>query len=87
VTEFVETLERVCIEARQAKATMPNKADCSNDANGIAPITGTDWYRTLHVKSPSCRSWRALLTVRRMVPDKKRREAENGPRGVTPLGQ
>ena len=59
----------ICIEARQAKAAMgamPNKTD-RNDARGIAQIMRTGWYRAVHVKSPSCRSWRALLTARRMV--------------------
>src|SRR3954469_19339900 len=53
----------VCIEARQAKAAMgamPNKTD-RNDARGIAQIMRTGWYRAVHVKSPSCRSWRALM--------------------------
>ena len=52
----------VCIEARQAKAAMgamSNKTD-RNDARGIAQIMRTGWYRAVHVKSPSCRSWRAL---------------------------
>jgi hypothetical protein len=40
---------------------MPNKTD-RNDARGIAQIMRTGWYRAVHVKSPSCRSWRALLT-------------------------
>jgi transposase len=31
----------------------------------------------VHVKSPSCRSWRALLTARRMVFN-RRRDVENG---------
>ena len=73
----------VCIEARQAKAAMgamPNKTD-RNDARGIAPIMRTGWYRAVHVKSPSCRSWRALLTARRMVLN-KRRDVENGVRAL-----
>jgi transposase len=52
----------ICIEARQAKAAMGamlNKTD-RNDARGIAQIMRTGWYRAVHVKSPSCRSWRAL---------------------------
>jgi transposase len=56
----------VCIEARQAKAAMgamPNKTD-RNDARGIAQIMRTGWYRAVHLKSPSCRSWRALLPAR-----------------------
>ena len=73
----------VCIEARQAKAAMgamPNKTD-RNDARGIAQIMRTGWYRAVHVKSPSCRSWRALLTARRMVLN-KRRDVENGVRAL-----
>ena len=59
----------ICIEARQAKAAMgamPNKTD-RNDARGIAQIMRTGWYRAVHVKTPCCRAWRALLTARRMV--------------------
>jgi transposase len=73
----------ICIEARQAKAAMgamPNKTD-RNDARGIAQIVRSGWYRTVHVKSPSCRSWRALLTARRMVLS-KRRDVENGIRAL-----
>ena len=73
----------ICIEARQAKAAMgamPNKTD-RNDARGIAQIMRTGWYRAVHVKSPSCRSWRALLTARRMVIN-KRRDVENGIRAL-----
>jgi transposase len=73
----------ICIEARQAKAAlgaMPNKTD-RNDARGIAQIMRTGWYRPVHVKSPSCRSWRALLTARRMVLN-KRRDVENGIRAL-----
>ena len=72
-----------CIEARQAKAAMgamPNKTD-RNDARGIAQIMRTGWYRAVHVKNPSCRSWRALLTARRMVLN-KRRDVENGVRAL-----
>ena len=73
----------ICIEARQAKAAMgamPNKTD-RNDARGIAQIMRTGWYRAVDVKSPSCRSWRALLTARRMVLN-KRRDVENGLRAL-----
>jgi len=72
-------LPAICIEARQAKAAMgamPNKTD-RNDARGIAQIMRTGWYRAVHVKSPACRSWRALLTARRVVLN-KRRDLENG---------
>ena len=73
----------ICIEARQAKAAMgamPNKTD-RNDARGIAQIMRTGWYRMVHVKTPSCRTWRALLTARRMVVN-KRRDVENGVRAL-----
>ena len=76
-------LPAICIEARQAKAAMgamPNKTD-RNDARGIAQIMRTGWYRAVHVKSPACRSWRALLTARRMVLN-KRRDIENGIRAL-----
>jgi transposase len=72
----------ICIE-RQAKAAMgamPNKTD-RNDARGIAQIMRTGWYRAVHVKDPCCRSWRALLTARRMVLN-KRRDLENGIRAL-----
>jgi transposase len=46
-------------------------------ACGIAQIMRTGWYRAVHVKNPACRSWRALLTARRMVLN-KRRDVENG---------
>jgi len=73
----------ICIETRRAKAAMsamPNKTD-RNDARGIAQIMRTGWYRAVHVKSPACRSWRALLTARRMVLN-KRRDVENGIRAL-----
>ena len=41
----------------------------------------TGWYRAVPVKSPSCRSWRALLTARRTVLN-KRRDVENGIRAL-----
>lgn len=41
----------------------------------------TGWYHAVHVKSPACRSWRALLTARRMILG-KRRDVENGIRAL-----
>jgi transposase len=73
----------ICIEARQAKAAMsamPNKTD-RNDARGIAQIMRTGWFRAVHVKSPLCRSWRALLAARRALLN-KRRDVENGIRAL-----
>ena len=73
----------VCIETRRAKAAMgamPNKTD-RNDARGLAQIVRTGWYRAVHVKSPACRSWRALLAARRLVLNKMR-DVENGLRAL-----
>ena len=76
-------LEVVLLETRHVHAALKaqrNKTD-RNDARGIAQIMRTGWYRAVHVKSPSCRSWRALLTARRMVLN-KRRDVENGVRAL-----
>jgi transposase len=76
-------LPTVCIETRQAKAAMsamPNKTD-RNDARAIAQIIRTGWFRAVHVKSSASRSWRALLTARRMVLNKLR-DIENGVRAL-----
>ena len=73
----------MCIETRRAKAAMgamPNKTD-RNDARGLAQIIRTGWYRAVHVKTPTCRSWRALLAARRLVLNKMR-DLENGLRAV-----
>ena len=59
---------------------MPNKTD-RNDARGLAQIVRTGWYRVVHVKSPASRSWRALLTARRLVLNKMR-DVENGLRAL-----
>jgi transposase len=59
----------VCIETRQANATMktmPNKTD-RNDARALAQIMRTGWYRPVHVKSRQARLWRSLLLARRTV--------------------
>jgi transposase len=76
-------LPAVCVETRRAKAAMgamPNKTD-RNDARGLAQIVRTGWYRAVHVKSPACRSWRALLAARRLVLNKMR-DVENGLRAL-----
>jgi transposase len=73
----------VCLETRHAKAAMgamPNKTD-RNDARAIAQIVRTGWFRAVHVKSPACRSWRALLAARRLVLNKLR-DIENGVRAL-----
>jgi transposase len=76
-------LPAVCLETRHAKAAMsamPNKTD-RNDARAIAQIVRTGWFRAVHVKSPACRSWRALLAARRLVLNKMR-DVENGVRAL-----
>lgn len=73
----------VCMETRQAKAAMgamPVKTD-RNDARALAQIVRTGWFRPVHVKSAECRSWRAMLTARRMVLNKLR-DIENGVRAL-----
>ena len=62
-------LPAVCIETRQANATMktmPNKTD-RNDARALAQIMRTGWFRQVHVKSRQARLWRSLLVARRTV--------------------
>src|SRR4051812_44926764 len=74
-------LPAVWLETRRgegARGAMPNKTD-RNDARGIAQIVRTGWFRAVHVKSPACRSWRALLAARRLVLNKMR-DLENGVR-------
>lgn len=64
-----EGVAAICIETRQANATMktmPNKTD-RNDARALAQIMRTGWYRQVHVKSRQCRLWRSLLVARRTV--------------------
>lgn len=59
----------ICIKSRRAKAAMgamPNKTD-RNDARAIAQIMRTGWFRAVHVKTTTCRSWRSLLIARRTV--------------------
>ena len=46
-------LEVVCLDARHARAALEmqiNKTD-QNDAEGLAQIVRTGWYRSVHVKS------------------------------------
>ena len=67
----VELLERgvpmVCLEAYHARAAMSamrNKTD-RTDAQGIAHIVRTGWFRQVHVKSEDSYRLRLLLTHRR----------------------
>jgi transposase len=56
-------LEVVCLDARHARAALKmqiNKTD-QNDAEGLAQIVRTGWYRSVHVKSFESHRLRALL--------------------------
>src|ERR1700736_5726720 len=59
-------LEVVCLDARHARAALEmqiNKTD-QNDAEGLAQIMRTGWYRSVHVKSFDAHRARALLGAR-----------------------
>ena len=58
--------EVVCLDARHARAALKmqiNKTD-QNDAEGLAQIVRTGWYRSVHVKSFESHRARALLGAR-----------------------
>lgn len=59
-------LDVVCLDARHASAALKmqmNKTD-QNDAEGLAQIMRTGWYRSVHVKSLDAQRARALLGAR-----------------------
>jgi transposase len=59
-------LNVVCLDARHASAALKmqmNKTD-QNDAEGLAQIMRTGWYRSVHVKSLDAHRARALLGAR-----------------------
>jgi transposase len=59
-------LDVVCLDARHARAALEmqiNKTD-QNDAEGLAQIVRTGWYRSVHVKSFDSHRARALLGAR-----------------------
>jgi transposase len=59
-------LEIACLDARHARAALKmqlNKTD-QNDAEGLAQIVRTGWYRSVHVKSLKAHHARALLGAR-----------------------
>jgi transposase len=60
------SLEVVCLDARHARAALKmqiNKTD-QNDAESLAQIVRTGWYRAVHVKSFDSHRARALLGAR-----------------------
>jgi transposase len=59
-------LEVVCLDARHARAALEmqiNKTD-QNDAEGLAQIVRTGWYRSVYVKSFDSHRARSLLGAR-----------------------
>jgi transposase len=59
-------LNIVCLDARHASAALKmqmSKPD-QNDAEGLAQIMRTGWYRSVHVKSLDAHRTRALLGAR-----------------------
>lgn len=59
-------LEVICLDARHARAALKmqiNKTD-QNDAEGLAHVVRTGWYRSVHVKSLDAHRARALLGAR-----------------------
>jgi transposase len=59
-------LDVECLDARPVKAALQmrlNKTD-ENDAEGLAQVMRTGWYRPVHVKSLDAHRARALLGAR-----------------------
>jgi transposase len=73
----------VCIDARHAKAALAmqvNKTD-ENDAEGLAQIMRTGWFRAVHVKSFDAQLQRSTLLSRLQLVN-MRRDASNQVRGA-----
>jgi len=76
-------LNAVIVDARQAKKALSariNKTD-ANDAEGLAQLARTGWYRRVLAKSPATRRVRAMLQVRDQLV-KQRRDLTNQIRGI-----
>lgn len=73
----------VCIDARHAKAALAmqvNKTD-ANDAEGLAQIMRTGWFREVHVKSYAAQLHRSVLSSRLQLVN-MRRDISNQVRGA-----
>lgn len=73
----------VIVDARRAKAALScrlNKTD-ANDAEGLAQLARTGWYREVAAKRPATRHARALLLARQLLV-RQRRDLENQLRGL-----
>jgi transposase len=74
-------LEVVCLDARHARAALKmqiNKTD-QNDAEGLAQIVRTGWYRSVHVKSLDSHRARAILGARTQLVGPTTSEAYSRP--------
>ena len=66
-------IDVICLDARHVRAALssrPNKSDDA-DAEGIAQILRSGWYREVHVKSLATHHLRALLAARRLMVDQR----------------
>ncbi len=73
----------LCIETRRLRAVtraMPVKSD-RKDAEAIAQVMRTGWYRAVHVKSFASQQFRVLLRHRQIL-QAKRQDLENELRGT-----
>jgi transposase len=73
----------ICIETRRLRAVtraMPVKSD-RKDAEAIAQVMRTGWYRVVHVKSLASQQLRVLLRHRKIL-QAKRQDLENEVRGT-----
>ena len=73
----------VIVDARRAKAALScrmNKTD-ANDAEGLAQLARTGWYREVAAKRPETRLARSLLLARQQL-TRQRRDLENQVRGL-----
>ena len=76
-------LDVACLDARRVKAALQmrlNKTD-QNDAEGLAQVVRTGWYRSVHVKSLDAHQARSLLGARAQLVGMRTRLA-NMIRGV-----
>lgn len=76
-------LNAVIVDARQAKKALSariNKTD-ANDAEGLAQLARTGWYRRVLAKRPATRRVRAMLRVREQLV-RQRRDLTNQLRGI-----
>ena len=72
-------LQVICLDARHARAALRmqiNKTD-ENDAEGLAQIVRTGWYRSVHVKSLDAHRARALLGARSQLVGMRTRLSNN----------